>query len=57
LDRREELGYFTVNQKLSDEKFGGLLDFSYLCTRFPRNRWQEDRRVACYVAHGTIQQI
>lgn len=24
--------------------------FSYLCTRFPRNRWQEDRRVACYVA-------
>jgi large subunit ribosomal protein L19 len=22
----------------------------YLCTRFPRNRWQEDRRVACYVA-------
>ena len=23
---------------------------SYLCIRFPRNRWQEDRRVACYVA-------
>ena len=24
--------------------------FLYLCSRFPRNRWQEDRRVACYVA-------
>ena len=28
----------------------------YLCSRFPRNRWQEERTAACYVAHGTIQQ-
>jgi len=42
--------YFRSKKQKNAILFGFLLTYSYLCTRFPRNRWQEDRRVACYVA-------
>ena len=40
----------TKNSTKNKILFGFFTTSSYLCTRFPRNRWQEDRRVACYVA-------
>ena len=46
---------FVRKNKKNAILFGFLLTYSYLCTRFPRNRWQEvSRGLLCCV--GTIQQ-
>jgi hypothetical protein len=34
-------GSFVRKSKIIQELFGFLLAYSYLCTRFRRNRWQE----------------
>jgi len=46
---------FLILKNVNNKHFSHLIFIfspkkQYLCTRFPRNRWQEDRRVACYVA-------
>ena len=33
--------YFRSKKQKNIILFGFLLTYSYLCTRFPRNRWQE----------------